>query len=111
MEQDDETEELVQAFRPVHKDHLFPTTPAAVAHVAIHTDPSNGRKIILWDDILHGFKDAAHARHGIKIIPFIKGPDFKKYAIGWSLPRTPFEVVWSYAMKTPHHFLLFFATL
>ncbi|KAF9551439.1 hypothetical protein EC957_008108 [Mortierella hygrophila] len=77
MEQDNETEELVQAFRPVHKDNLFLITPAAVAHVAIHTDPSNGKKIILWDDILHGFKDAAHARHGTNIIPFIKDSNFK----------------------------------
>lgn len=77
MERDEGVEEPVQAFRPVHKNNLFPETPAAIAHVAIHNDPSNGKPIILWDDILHGFKDASHARHGTKIIPFIKAPTSK----------------------------------
>ncbi|KAF9087185.1 hypothetical protein BGX23_008312, partial [Mortierella sp. AD031] len=55
--------EAVQAVRPVHKNNLFPTTPAAVAYVTIHHDSSSGKKIILWDDILQAFKDALHPRH------------------------------------------------
>ncbi|KAF9080276.1 hypothetical protein BGX23_002378 [Mortierella sp. AD031] len=69
-------DELVQTVRPVHKDNLFPTTPAAVAQVATHFDASCGKNIILWDDILQAFKDALHPRHGIKILPFHKDSAF-----------------------------------
>ncbi|KAG0287386.1 hypothetical protein BGZ97_007115 [Linnemannia gamsii] len=79
MEQDNpqDEDELLQAVRPVHKNNLFPTILAPVAHVVINIDPISGRKIILWDDILQAFKDASHPRHGTKSIPFLKGPDLK----------------------------------
>ncbi|KAG0367020.1 hypothetical protein BGX24_003440 [Mortierella sp. AD032] len=77
MEQDNPQDEPLQAVRPVHKNNLFPTILAPVAHVVITIDPISGRKIILWDDILQAFKDASHPRHGTKSIPFLKGPDLK----------------------------------
>ncbi|KAK5809852.1 hypothetical protein F5H01DRAFT_347678 [Linnemannia elongata] len=70
-------EEPLQTVRPVHKNNLFPTIHAPVAHIVINTDPYNGKKIILWEDILQAFKDASHPRHGTKILPFLKGSDFK----------------------------------
>jgi hypothetical protein len=81
MEQDNpqDEDELLQAVRPVHKNNLFPTILAPVAHVVINIDPIGGRKVILWDDILQAFKDASHPRHGTKSIPFLKGPDLKWY--------------------------------
>ncbi|KAG0269414.1 hypothetical protein BGZ95_002089, partial [Linnemannia exigua] len=69
MEEDDP----VQTVRPVHKNNLFPTIYAPVAHVVINIEPS-GKKIILWNDILQAFNDANHARHGTKVLPFLKGP-------------------------------------
>ncbi|KAG0076510.1 Heat shock 70 kDa protein 12A [Linnemannia elongata] len=77
MEQNNPQDELLQAVRPVHKNNLFPTILAPVAHVVITIDPIGGRKVILWDDILQAFKDASHPRHGTKSIPFLKGPDLK----------------------------------
>ncbi|KAF9912506.1 hypothetical protein EC991_010593 [Linnemannia zychae] len=77
MEQDNPQDEPLQAVRPVHKNNLFPTILAPVAHVVINNDPISGRKIILWDDILQAFQDASHPRHGTKCIPFLKGPDLK----------------------------------
>ncbi|KAF9087262.1 hypothetical protein BGX29_000914, partial [Mortierella sp. GBA35] len=73
----DSPQEPVQAVRPVHKNNLNPTTPAAVAHVAIHIDTSSGKSIVLWDDVLQAFKDALYVRHGTRILSFIKGTDFK----------------------------------
>ncbi|KAG9067529.1 hypothetical protein KI688_012312 [Linnemannia hyalina] len=74
---DPHEEEPLQTVRPVHKNNLFPTLYAPVAHVVINSDPSNGKKIILWEDILQAFKDASHPRHGTKILPFLKSCDFK----------------------------------
>lgn len=83
MEQDDsQEEELLQTVRPVHKNNLSPTIPAPVAHIVINIDPFNGKKIILWEDILQAFKDASHPRHGTKILPFLKGADLKWY-VSW----------------------------
>ncbi|KAF9551440.1 hypothetical protein EC957_008109 [Mortierella hygrophila] len=78
MDQNDpHEEEPLQTVRPVHKNNLFPTLHAPVAHVVINSDPSNGKKIILWEDILQAFKDASHPRHGTKILSFLKGCDFR----------------------------------
>lgn len=80
MDQDDPQEEqLFQTVRPVHKNNLSPTIHAPVAHVVINIDPNNGKKIILWEDILQPFKDASYPRHGTKILPFLKGSDFNWY--------------------------------
>ncbi|KAF9141962.1 hypothetical protein BGX30_003717 [Mortierella sp. GBA39] len=78
MDQNDpHEEEPLQTVRPVHKNNLFPTLHAPVAHIVINSDPSNGKKIILWEDILQAFKDASHPRHGTKILPFLKDSNFK----------------------------------
>ncbi|KAF9908004.1 hypothetical protein EC991_010352 [Linnemannia zychae] len=74
---DDSQDELLQTVRPVHKNNLFPTIYAPVVHVVINIEP-DGKKIILWDDILQAFKDADHARHGSKILPFLKDSSYNQ---------------------------------
>ncbi|KAF9080274.1 hypothetical protein BGX23_002376 [Mortierella sp. AD031] len=77
MPQDDPTDDLVQAVKPVHKNNLSPITPAAISHITVHHDTSSGKSIVLWDDVLQVFKDALYVRHGTRILSFIKGTDFK----------------------------------
>jgi hypothetical protein len=48
-------------------------------HLPYHPDTSSGKDILLWDDILAAFKeDVIHVLSGTIILPFLKGPDFKK---------------------------------
>ncbi|KAF9901565.1 hypothetical protein EC991_006013 [Linnemannia zychae] len=68
---------LLQAVRTVHKHTLQPVAPAIIAHLGVHADASSGKNIVLWDDVVQAFKDALHVRHGTRILPFLKGPDFK----------------------------------
>jgi len=58
---------------------LEPSSQTAILYLACHPDPSIGKDIILWDDVVAAFKDPVHIRNGAKILPFLKGPDFKKY--------------------------------
>ena len=46
-------------------------------YVACHPDPSLGKDIVLWDDIVTAFKYSLHIRNGARILPFLKGADFK----------------------------------
>ena len=78
-----EPKELLQAVRPIYKsassDTSTTTTTSAdveIVHVAIHKD-SEGKQIVLWEDISIAFKDAVNIRHGTKILPFLRGGDFK----------------------------------
>ncbi|KAF9082302.1 hypothetical protein BGX23_012598 [Mortierella sp. AD031] len=73
------TQQHFQAVRLVNKDGLPAASPSHsnVVHIACHPDPSDGKDIILWDDILAAFKDALQIRYGTRILPFLKGPDFK----------------------------------
>ncbi|KAG0371760.1 hypothetical protein BGX24_001233 [Mortierella sp. AD032] len=49
-----------------------------VFHIACHSDStSSGKVIILWDDILAAFSNVVHVRSGTRILPFLKGSDFK----------------------------------
>ncbi|KAF9904917.1 hypothetical protein EC991_002217 [Linnemannia zychae] len=53
--------------------------PLDIIHVAYYQDPSTGKDIIIWDDILDAFKaEVVHVRSGTFVLPFLKGPDFKK---------------------------------
>ena len=75
-----ETPPHAQAVRRVYENKSSASAPAVsdIFHVACHPDVSSGKDIVLWDDILAAFKDVVHVRSGIMILPFLKGPDFKK---------------------------------
>ncbi|KAF9544280.1 hypothetical protein EC957_012243 [Mortierella hygrophila] len=46
-------------------------------HIATHFDSSSGNEIILWSDVLVVFRGALYLQHGTKVIPFLKGNDFR----------------------------------
>jgi len=76
-----DTPPLIQAIRRVYESDLFAnrtTLSSDILHLICHFDISSGRDIILWDDIQSGFKDVIHVRSGTTILPFLKGPNFKK---------------------------------
>ncbi|KAF9900305.1 hypothetical protein EC991_007647 [Linnemannia zychae] len=45
----------------------------------VRFNPSSGKDIILWEDIIAAFKtnDVIHVRSGTVVLPFLKGTDFK----------------------------------
>lgn len=47
-------------------------------HIATHQDPSSGKPIVLWSDVLRVFRDALYLQHGQKVLPFLKGADFEE---------------------------------
>ncbi|KAG0370082.1 hypothetical protein BGX24_002151 [Mortierella sp. AD032] len=59
---------------------------------------ATGEYILLWDDVLNAFKeDVIHIRLGAVVLPFLKGPDFKKYILDplriAVIPGTTLDVV------------------
>ncbi|KAF9144992.1 hypothetical protein BG015_012043 [Linnemannia schmuckeri] len=81
--QSNEPQERTQAIRPVYTNNGVPPSPppppsvsSEIVHIDIHSDPS-GKDIVLWEDILVAFKDAANIRNGTRIIPFLKDASFK----------------------------------
>ncbi|OAQ29636.1 HCP-like protein [Linnemannia elongata AG-77] len=46
-------------------------------HITTHQDPSSGKHIVLWADILQVFRSALYLQHGQRVLPFMKGNDFK----------------------------------
>lgn len=50
-----------------------------VIHVTIYQDPATGKDIVFWEDILVVFKGALNIRQGTRVIPFLRGNDFKTY--------------------------------
>jgi hypothetical protein len=57
-------------------------TTTNIIHLTYYPDPSTGKDILLWDDILAAFKeDVVHVRSGVRVLPFLKGSDFKKYIV------------------------------
>ncbi|KAF9101566.1 hypothetical protein BGX29_005482 [Mortierella sp. GBA35] len=73
-------QEHVQPFRVVYKTGFSAPEEAShseVVYISCHWDPSVGKDIVLWDDILVPFKEALYVRNGARIIPFVKGADFK----------------------------------
>lgn len=74
------SQDLVQAVRPVYKNRstTHDPLPEDLMYLAIHHDPTIGKDIILWDDILVVFDNALYVKHGAIVIPFLKGPDFAK---------------------------------
>jgi hypothetical protein len=74
--------EHFQAVRSVYENgHPTggPSTPSNIIYLACHPDETTGKDILLWDDVLAAFKDdVVHVRSGVKVLPFLKGRDFKK---------------------------------
>lgn len=46
--------------------------------VATHFDEGAKKDIVLWDDILVVFRNAAYIQVGPRVVPFLKGCDFQK---------------------------------
>ncbi|KAF9902552.1 hypothetical protein EC991_004804 [Linnemannia zychae] len=62
-----------------------------IVHVATHFDESvgaSGKEIVLWDDILIVFRDAVYLQHGQRVVPFLKGGDFKNL-VPWRIAAIP----------------------
>ncbi|KAG0282656.1 hypothetical protein BGZ96_000260 [Linnemannia gamsii] len=68
-----------QAVRRVYENEDLNTTTSLskVFYLECNYDDVSAKDIILWDDILAAFKDVVHARSGAKILPFLKGRNFK----------------------------------
>ncbi|KAF9129959.1 hypothetical protein BGW39_003615 [Mortierella sp. 14UC] len=73
-----ETHSNIQAVRRVDENG-HPSTLSNLIHLVCHSDPSSGKDIILWEDILAAFKtnDVIHVRSGTIVLPFLKDSDFK----------------------------------
>jgi hypothetical protein len=74
----------IQAVRRVYESgQVANTTPALteIIHIACYPDASSGKNIILWDDVIAVFSTAIYIRSGTFAIPFLKGPNFKKYSL------------------------------
>ncbi|KAF9151298.1 hypothetical protein BG015_006844 [Linnemannia schmuckeri] len=46
-------------------------------YIATHQDGSVGKEIVLWEDVLVVFPDALYLQDSTKVLPFLKGPNFK----------------------------------
>jgi hypothetical protein len=70
----------VQAVRRVYEDEetAINATPGRTTYIVCHPDASTGGNILLWDDILVVFSSALYARSRDVVLPFLKGPNFKK---------------------------------
>jgi hypothetical protein len=81
MQLEDVPHGQVQAMRSVNKnlplDAITPASPGEILHVDINTDPETEKEFILWEDILQAFKDAVQVRDKTRVVPFLKGPDFR----------------------------------
>lgn len=68
--QDDTPKEGVQVVRLASRNKTV--------QVATHFDEGAKKDIVLWDDILVVFRDAAYIQVGPRVVPFLKGSDFQK---------------------------------
>lgn len=71
----------LQALRSVNKNNrpLTPTDPDDIIYVDRHQDPETKKDFVLWEDILVAFHDAVHVRHHARVVPFLKGADYRTY--------------------------------
>ncbi|KAF9930194.1 hypothetical protein FBU30_000794 [Linnemannia zychae] len=74
-------QEQEQAFRSVDKT-LPPSSiplpnPDDIRYLECHIDPVNQKLMVLWDDIIQAFPTAVQVRNKTKVLPFLKGVDFK----------------------------------
>ncbi|KAF9295593.1 hypothetical protein BGZ88_001826 [Linnemannia elongata] len=56
---------------------LHLTSRNKTVHIATHFDSFLENEIILWSDVLVVFRGALYLQHGTKVIPFLKGNDFR----------------------------------
>ncbi|KAG0272414.1 hypothetical protein BGZ96_005325, partial [Linnemannia gamsii] len=80
--EDPSTNERTQPVRRVYENEELSSNTAIaslskVYYLECHFDDISGKDIILWEDILGAFKDVLQVRAGAKILPFLKGRDFK----------------------------------
>ncbi|KAK3832858.1 MAG: hypothetical protein J3R72DRAFT_495057 [Linnemannia gamsii] len=64
-------------------------------HVATHFDESvgvSGKEIVLWDDVLVVFRDALYLQYGQRVVPFLKGGNFKSLD-PWRIAAIPGAVL------------------
>ncbi|KAG0249736.1 hypothetical protein BGZ95_007433, partial [Linnemannia exigua] len=54
-----------------------PLSQAPVVYVDLHIDPFTRNEFVLWEDIQLAFEGALHVRHLARVVPFLKGPDFR----------------------------------
>ncbi|OAQ26297.1 hypothetical protein K457DRAFT_1822244 [Linnemannia elongata AG-77] len=84
-------QEQIQALRSVdksvHPNSVPLATPDEIYHVETQVDPDTQKDIVLWDDILQAFKDAVQVRHKTKVVPFLKGKDFRINRISGNSPK------------------------
>ncbi|KAG0365290.1 hypothetical protein BGX24_004209, partial [Mortierella sp. AD032] len=76
-----DTHSNIQAVRRVYENELpcSSSAPAGIIYLVCQPDASSGKDILLWDDVLDAFKEnVIHIRSGAVVLPFLKGPDFKK---------------------------------
>ncbi|KAF9121331.1 hypothetical protein BGW39_010603 [Mortierella sp. 14UC] len=47
--------------------------------IVTRLDTPIGKEIVLWEDVLVDFLDAAYLQHKTKVLPFLKGSNFRPY--------------------------------
>lgn len=67
----------VQAIRQGYENGQ-PSTASTTFHIDCYQDPSSGKDIILWDDIIAVFSGSLYARSETGHHHYLKGPDNKK---------------------------------
>ncbi|KAG0371630.1 hypothetical protein BGX24_001407, partial [Mortierella sp. AD032] len=81
LERNDNPEELTQAVRIIQKDQPLSSIPSPgpddIFYLDCHIDPTIEKPFILWEDILQAFQDVVQVRYEARILPFMKGPDFR----------------------------------
>ncbi|KAF9901378.1 hypothetical protein EC991_006229 [Linnemannia zychae] len=75
-----DTSTTTQAVRRIYENgHAAVNNGAGIIRIVCHLDASSGKNILLWDDLKVVFNNAVYVRSGDIALPFLKGPDFKKY--------------------------------
>ncbi|KAG0043248.1 hypothetical protein BGZ89_006526, partial [Linnemannia elongata] len=69
----------LQALRAVNKNSraLTPADPDDIIYVDCHQDPDTKKDFVLWEDILVAFHHAVHVRDHARVVPFLKGADYR----------------------------------
>ncbi|KAG0210847.1 hypothetical protein BGX31_001805 [Mortierella sp. GBA43] len=49
-----------------------------VLEIATHLDPDSGERVVLWEEIHAGFRNADSIRNGKSVVPFLRGADLKE---------------------------------
>ena len=87
-EQQDTQLRHLQPIRPAYTHTTSPpplyadsSTSPDVVQVTIYQDPATGKEIVFWEDVLVAFKGALSIRQGARVLPFLRGSDFKMYAV------------------------------